>query len=245
MQGNYNRQAVYSTRRKRRRRREILRRIKICLLTFVVTAAVVCATVFIFGLIKGQQYDEGFIPSPYGSNVSERVEKAEELEIPDWIDVQLIHPHNTARSEIRLTDIKNIVIHYVGNPDTTAQNNRDYFDKESTTVSSHFIVGLDGEIIQCLPLYEKSAASNHRNKDTISIEVCHPDETGKFSGETYRSVVKLAAWLCYEFDLDEKDVIRHYDITEKICPKYYVEHEDKWVELKNDIENEIALLKKK
>ncbi len=79
-------------------------------------------------------------------------------------------------------------------------------------------MGLDGEIIQCLPLWEKSAASNWRNNDTISIEVCHPDESGKFGDETYKSVVKLTAWLLSETGLDENAVIRHYDITEKQCP---------------------------
>ncbi len=140
---------------------------------------------------------------------------------------------------MKLKDIKNIVIHYVGNPNTTAQNNRDYFNKLDTSVSSHFVVGLEGEIIQCVPLYERSAASNERNKDTISIEVCHPDETGKFNESTYESVTKLTAWLCNEFSLDETDIIRHYDITGKICPKYYVENEDEWENLKNNVKEKL------
>jgi len=184
-------------------------------------------------------YDSGFIPTPYGKNVSKKVLKAEELQMPDWIDEQIIHRHTTARSGIKLTDIKNIVIHYVGNPNTTAQSNRDYFDNATTTVSSHFIVGLEGEIIQCIPLYEKSAASNNRNKDTISIEVCHPDDTGEFNSDTYNSVIKLVSWLCNEFSLDETKVIRHYDITEKVCPKFYVENEDEWEKFKNDVKEKL------
>ena len=123
----------------------------------------------------------------------------------------------------------------MGNPNTSAQNNRDYFDKDSTEVSSHFLVGLEGEIIQCLPLWEKSAASNWRNKDTVSIEVCHPDETGKFNDKTYDAVIKLTSWLLKELGLDESAVIRHYDITEKLCPLYYVENGDAWEQLKKDI----------
>lgn len=179
------------------------------------------------------------MPSVFGKNVSKKVLKAEELQIPDWIDSQIIHKHTTARTGIKLTDIKNIVVHYVGNPNTTAQNNRDYYDNITTTVSSHFIVGLEGEIIQCVPLYEKSAASNNRNKDTISIEVCHPDDTGEFNEETYESLISLISWLCNEFSLDENDIIRHYDITGKICPKYYVENEDEWENLKNDVKEKL------
>lgn len=170
---------------------------------------------------------------------TQKVKNAQELQLPDWVDVQLIHKHSTARTGIKLEDINNIVIHYVGNAGTTAQNNRDYFDNESTKVSSHFIVGLDGEIIQCVPLSERSAASNDRNKDTISIETCHPTQTGEFSKETYDSLVKLTAYLCYEFDLTQDDVIRHYDITGKVCPKYYVENQDEWENFKKDVGKEL------
>ena len=31
------------------------------------------------------------------------------------------------------------------------------------------------------------------------------------------------------------DVIRHYDVTGKNCPKYYVEHEDAWKQFKVDV----------
>ena len=164
-----------------------------------------------------------------------KVQKAKETEIPEWVDKQIIHKHSTARTGILLDDIKNIVIHYVGNPNTSAKNNRDYFNKPSTGVSSHFIVGLSGEVIQCVPIYERSAASNDRNKDTLSIETCHPDESGKFNQATYNSLVKLTAYLCYQFDLKQDDVIRHYDVTGKICPKYYVENEDEWKIFKKDV----------
>ena len=55
----------------------------------------------------------------------------------------------------------------------------------------------------------------------MAIEVCHPDETGAFSPAAYQQVVELTAWLCRTFDLDpDTDVIRHYDVTEKLCPLY-------------------------
>lgn len=164
-----------------------------------------------------------------------RLAELETLEVPDWVDVQLIRVDGASRRGTALEGLKNIVIHYVGNPGTTAQQNRNYFNSEASEVSSHFVIGLDGEIIQCVPLTEKSSASNHRNKDTISIEVCHPDESGRFSENTYDSLVKLTAWLCESCHLSETDIIRHYDVTGKLCPKYYVEHEDAWEQLLKDI----------
>ena len=217
----------------------MLRRILALVLTAAVTVSLVFVITTFFHILNGVEYDDGFIPSVFGKNVSQKVLKAKELEIPQWIESQIIHKHTTARSGIDLKDIKNIVVHYVGNPNTTAQGNRDYFDNPTTRVSSHFIVGLEGEIIQCVPLHERSAASNERNKDTVSIEVCHPDDTGEFNSQTYDSLINLISWLCNEFSLDENDIIRHYDITGKICPKYYVENEDEWEKMKEDIGKKI------
>lgn len=157
------------------------------------------------------------------------------VKAPDYVDVQLIKIDGAARRGVKLEAINNIVIHYVGNPGSTAQDNRNYFNKPDTNVSSHFVIGLDGEIIQCVPLNEKSSASNDRNRDTISIEVCHPTEDGHFTDASYASLIKLTAWLCDTYKLDADDVIRHGDVIEKDCPKYYMEHPDAWLQLKADV----------
>ena len=133
--------------------------------------------------------------------------------------------------------MNDIVIHYIGNPGTTAQQNRDYFANPDSDVSAHFVIGLDGEIIQCIPLNEMSAASNWRNRDTISIEVCHPDESGKFTEATYKSLVRLTAWLMNASMLDTTHIIRHHDITGKDCPLYFVDHEDAWTQFLEDVKN--------
>ena len=159
---------------------------------------------------------------------------------PDWVDQQIIKVDGDSRRGVMLEGVRNIVIHYVGNPGSTAQQNRDYYASRSSEVSSHFVIGLKGEIIQCIPLHEKSSASNHRNKDTISIEVCHPDESGKFTDETYDSLVKLTVWLCEVCGLDSSDIIRHYDITGKQCPLYFVTHENAWERFKKDVAISIA-----
>lgn len=162
------------------------------------------------------------------------------IESPAWIEQALLDPDGDARTGETIPVVRDIAIHYVGNPGTSAMGNRSYFNQPGVEVCSHFIVGLDGEIVQCLPLYEKSAATNQRNIDTISIEVCHPDETGKFSEETYAALIRLAAWLCEELQLDEENLIRHYDVTGKLCPLYYVEHEDAWEQLKRDVGTQLA-----
>lgn len=164
---------------------------------------------------------------------------ASKIKIPSWISQEIIDQDGHSRTGAQTDKINGIVIHYVANPGSTAKNNRDYFNSPQSRVSSHFVVGLEGEIIQCVPLDEQSSASNSRNIDTISIEVCHPDESGEFTIPSYNATVKLCVWLCKEFRLNENDVIRHYDITGKMCPKYYVEHEDSWLRFKGYIKERL------
>lgn len=160
------------------------------------------------------------------------------------IDVQLLTVNPYSRPGIETGKINGIVIHYTANPGASAKANRDYFenlkDTHKTKTSSNFIVGIDGEIIQCIPTWEVAYASNDRNKDTVSIECCHPDESGKFTKKTYRSMIQLTAWLCMKFDLSEEDVIRHYDVTGKNCPKYFVDNEKAWESFRADIANALA-----
>ena len=169
----------------------------------------------------------------------------EDIEVPDYVEQDYLTVNEWSRPGTELEQIDGVVIHYVGNPGTTAHANRNYFESlssgvENTYASSHFIVGLEGEVIQCVPLTEIAYASNTRNGDTVSVEVCHPDETGEFSPGTYDRTVELTAWLCREFRLDpSQDVIRHYDVTGKECPRYYVEHPEAWDAFRADVASEM------
>ena len=165
-----------------------------------------------------------------GSNVS----------APDFVTVDYIPTNEYSRPGTPLRKISGVVVHYVGNPGTTAAANRSFFANlaltHETYASAHFIVGLEGEILQCVPLTEIAYCSNTANDYTVSIEVCHPDDTGKFDDTTMESLEALVAWLCETFSLDpDADVIRHYDVTGKICPKYYEENEDAWLAFREDV----------
>ena len=193
-------------------------------------AVLVVLTVFL--AVRGLLFAGGFL----GSSGYGRVDvDASEPEI----DVQLLDVNPYSRPGTQSNGITGIVIHYTANPGSTAQGNRDYFNglqfSHETKASSNFVVGLDGEIIQCIPSTEISYASNDRNSDTLSIECCHPDESGQFTEATYQSLVNLTAWLCSHFDVPVDSVIRHYDVTGKECPKYFVDHEDAWEQFRKDV----------
>jgi len=165
------------------------------------------------------------------------------VSMPDWVEADFIEPNPYSRPGAEMKRADGIVVHYVAKPGTSAKQNLNYFDSlknqtgdKKISASSHFMIGLEGEILQGIPIYEVAyATSKEKNVDTVSIECCHPDETGKFNEATYDSLVKLTAWLCRNLGLTEKDVIRHYDATGKDCPRYFVAHEDAWKKFLSDV----------
>lgn len=144
-----------------------------------------------------------------------------------------------------------IAIHWVANPGTSAMQNRNYFQNTSTEVSANYIVGLQGEVVCCIPDEEVSWCTNQANSYTVSIENCHPDWTGKFNSATYNSLVELTVKLCKKYRLDpmSRGVIRHFDVTGKDCPKWFVpksrggsdtENCEHWAQFLWDVKNKLT-----
>lgn len=215
-------------RRLRRKRLRRKRRIRLAILTgilFLLLGVLLLLVHFLKNKVQGDEpvmaYDVKYV-----------------AEAPDY-RVELLDYNEYSRPGTELPVVKGIVIHYTANPGTTAEQNRSYFqnlkDTGETYASSHFVIGIEGEIVQCIPCNEIAYASNDRNSDTVSIECCIPDESGKFADATYQSLVELVTWLMGRYDLTTDDVIRHYDVTGKACPKYYVENEGEWLQLKEDL----------
>lgn len=169
--------------------------------------------------------------------------------------MQIIKKYLTINSYSRpgnkLKCVKGIVIHWVGNAASTAEANRNYFEglksgqKMSNGryryASSHYIVGLEGEIISCVPEDEIAYHASQVNEDHIGIEVCHPDWNGKFSPVTYQALITLIIDICNRYNLNPlRDVIRHYDVTGKDCPRYYVKNIEAWEQLKQDANKKLV-----
>ena len=196
---------------KKRRRRRIW-------LTVIALMVVVCAAVAVALLLP----EDGGLQAPGDMDI----------ELPDWVKQDLLPVNDYSRPGTPLERVDGVVVHYVGNPGTTAEQNRSYFKNlaqtHETYASSHFLIGMDGTVILCVPLDEIAYCSNQRNEDTISIECCHPDETGEFTPETLESLTSLLRWLSETFEIEREQVIRHYDVTGKICPKYFVDHPEEW-----------------
>lgn len=199
--------------------------------------AVLAAFGFLFGKLIGHKIQE---------KITEITDTDPAWNAPKYVSYEPLVENEYSRPGTALEKINGIVVHYVGNPGTTAAQNRSYFNglakSGATWASSHFLIGLEGEVIQNVPLDEIAYCSNERNVDTVSIECCHPSEDGKFTDATYSSLIDLLRDLCREYSLDPKtDIIRHYDVTGKLCPLYFVEHEDEWFELLDKVDAALKL----
>ncbi len=209
--------------RKRRRRQRMIRRYAIlgglALIAILILLLIVKLISFIFN-----RPDDGLI---------EKVGKIK-------VQQELLSYSDYSRPGIKMEKIENIVIHYTSVPGTTAADKRDYYeslkDKKDATESVHFIIDLDGTIVQCIPVTETACASKAYNVNSISIEYCNTASDGSMSNKTYESMVALVAHLCKEYDIPVKKVIRHSDITGSMCPLYFVQNEDAWEKFKKDIE---------
>ena len=227
--------AQITERRIARRRRAYFYRA----LAFVMLASIFVLMVSVVGFIfkfmgKEQVKEASTIKStPIIKDVEEP-----KIAKPD-ITVDLLEVNDYSRPATELNEIKSIFVHYTANPGTSAKQNRSYFSNLGEThersASAHFIVGYEGEIIQCIPMDEQAYAVMTRNEDSISIECCYLDEDGQFTQETYDSLVHLLAWLKQEYNLNNEDILRHYDCGGKLCPIYYVENEGAWDKLLRDV----------
>lgn len=157
------------------------------------------------------------------------------------IQEKLLTPNPYSRPQTKLVKVTKIVVHWVGNAGSTAMSNRNYFEglktgKNGTYASSHYIIGLEGEVIRCIPDTEIAYHAKEANTYSIGIENCHPNWEGEFNDKTYQTLITLCASLSKRYGLNPlTDLLRHYDITKKICPKYYVEHQEAWEQLKKNV----------
>lgn len=208
-------------------------------LAFVMLASLVVLMVSVMGFIykfmsKEQVRETSTVKS---TPIIKGIEEPK-IAKPD-ITVDLLEVNDYSRPATELGKIKSIFVHYTANPGTSAKQNRSYFSNLGEThersASAHFIVGYEGEIIQCIPMDEQAYAVMTRNEDSISIECCYLDEDGQFTQETYDSLIHLLAWLKQEYNLENEDILRHYDCGGKLCPIYYVENEGAWDKLLRDV----------
>ena len=181
-------------------------------------------------------------------------------------EIKVITPNRWNYGDKRsISNIKYIVIHYTGNDGDSDTANGNYFKNNIVNASAHYFVD-DDSITQSVPdNYTAWSVGGKKysdcdktgggqwcgkctNANSISIELCDTVKNGisDFSGSTVKNAVELVRELMRNYNIDISHVIRHFDVTGKICPKPYIDSV-KWQNFKNMImeENEMTADEKK
>lgn len=142
---------------------------------------------------------------------------------------------------------KYITIHYVGAV-STAWANSLYFKSEYRGASANWFVD-DTEAVQvvkdsdmawhCGDGLKKGNGGKWygkcTNSNSIGIEMCCFMNNGKLdiSEKTIANTIELTKELMAKYNIPVENVIRHYDVTNKICPAPFVENESRWNDFKS------------
>lgn len=229
-------------RRKRRRRQQIMVRLLTGTLMLAMGIAIVAGLWKIGRAVWDRGGTKEAVTAMQLQQEQELIEENQSDRPP--IVEDFLTPNEYSRPGEALPEVTELFVHYTANAGTSAAQNRSYFENlgitGETSASAHFVIGYEGEIIQCIPLDEIAYAVKQHNYNSISIECCYLEKDGRFTDATYQSLLALLGWLMKEYDLGPSAVLRHYDSSGKLCPKYYVEHEDAWVQLKEDLKAYIS-----
>ncbi len=155
------------------------------------------------------------------------------------------YPCNTANYRKKRNDkIKYIVIHYVG-ATGGAEANAKYYANNNVGASAHYFVGHsqeDGAVYrsvpdECCAWHCGGTKYYHacRNDSAIGIEMCcHKlsDGTWCFDNVTVDKTVELVRELMKKYNIPAENVIRHYDVTYKVCPAPFVNDVHAWESFK-------------
>lgn len=147
-----------------------------------------------------------------------------------------------------------IVIHYTANDGDSDENNGKYFKNNVVKASAHYFVD-DDSITQSVPdhyvawsvggkKYNNNGGKYYgkcTNTNSISIELCDNVRNGVIypSDKTIQNALELVKELMKKYKINADHVIRHYDVTGKPCPAYWVD-DKKW---KSEFHNKLSEVK--
>lgn len=143
----------------------------------------------------------------------------------------------------RKSPVEYLVLHYTANQGDTARGNLDFFAREVTRSSAHYFVDRN-EVCQSVP---DGAAAYHVggktrkhprcvNDNSIGIELC--DSAFSVPRETEKRALELARDIIRRYHIPPENVLRHYDVTGKLCPLPWVRDPAGWRAFKKELEDD-------
>ena len=161
------------------------------------------------------------------------------------MNINTVYAHTSNYTKGRKQLIKYIVVHYTANDGDTARNNGNYFSQPNRNASAHYFVD-ENEIIQSVKDIDTAwhcGAKTYkhelcRNDNSIGIEMCsEKDEQGKYyiNESTQNNTIELIKQLMQKYDISIENVLRHYDVTGKLCPEPFVRNQVQWLDFKQKL----------
>ena len=146
---------------------------------------------------------------------------------------------------LRAGAVEYLVVHYTAGHNDTAVNNGTYFARESVGASAHYFVD-ENTVVRSVPedyvaWHCGGAVYRHphcRNGNSIGVEICSKYENGTytFAPQALEQAQRLLRQLMAAYNIPQQNVLRHYDVTGKLCPAPFVGagHGD-WVEFQGGL----------
>lgn len=161
------------------------------------------------------------------------------------VSINTAYPCNKSNyTSGRKQNVRYVVIHYVGATGSALQNVK-YFHNNYAGASAHYFVGHaseKGQIYQSVAEYNTAwhcgaTAYIHkecRNANSIGIELCCHVSNGVwyFDKETVDAAVELTKDIMKRYNIPVENVVRHFDVTGKACPKPFVSDLAAWRDFK-------------
>ena len=151
------------------------------------------------------------------------------------IKEKLAHRGNYGGSR-SLSNIRWIVIHYTGNDGDSSDSNGRYFGNNDVDSSAHYFVDSDSITRSVPDNYVAWHCGGKKYPNTTGgkfygqcIEICDDVKNGKIypSAKTIENVLELTRHLAQTYNVPYSHIIRHWDVTSKKCPAYWVD-DAKW-----------------
>lgn len=158
------------------------------------------------------------------------------------IEEIICDPRNYRRG--RTEPVQYLVIHYTGNKGDTAENNARYYAATFLQTSAHYFVD-ESHIVRsvaeentawhCGRADGRYSHPSCRNANSIGIEICMWDRQGGIRQHAIDQAAVLGREIMERYGMGTTQVLRHYDVTGKLCPAPFVSNPAAWVEFQSKL----------
>jgi len=171
------------------------------------------------------------------------------------MEIKQVLAHQSNYNKGRKQAIQYIVVHYTANNGDTAQGNGKYFSQPNRNASAHYFID-ECNVVQSVldtdtawhcgaKIYKHNQC---RNDNSIGVEMCsEKDQNGQYyiNEQTQNTAIEVVKILMAKYHIPVENVIRHYDVTGKICPEPFVRNQVQWLNFKKRLTENVEKVENK